>query len=85
MTRRHACTAPGALVEVNRHPTPHPSDYRKVLADLKDGQVAWLLVYRPRPEATFLAKVEVEKKKKKAPAAAAHQGDRRHDPGGAHR
>jgi S1-C subfamily serine protease len=49
-------------VEVNRKPTPHAADYRKVLADLKDGQVAWLLVYRPRPEATFLAKVEVEKR-----------------------
>jgi len=50
------------IVEVNRKATPHPADYRKVLADLKDGQVAWLLVYRPRPEATFLAKVEVEKR-----------------------
>ncbi|HEY8152167.1 MAG TPA: trypsin-like peptidase domain-containing protein [Vicinamibacteria bacterium] len=50
------------IVEVNRKPTPHAADYRKVLADLKDGQVAWLLVYRPRPEATFLAKVEVEKR-----------------------
>ena len=50
------------IVEVNRKPTPHASDYKKVLADLKDGQVAWLFVYRPRPEATFLAKVEVEKK-----------------------
>jgi serine protease Do len=50
------------IVEVNRQATPHAADYRKVLADLKDGQVAWLFVYRPRPEATFLAKVEVEKK-----------------------
>jgi len=50
------------IVEVNRQATPHASDYKKVLADLKDGQVAWLFVYRPRPEATFLAKVEVEKK-----------------------
>ncbi|HEU0093745.1 MAG TPA: hypothetical protein VFS78_16660, partial [Vicinamibacteria bacterium] len=50
------------IVEVNRKPTPHAADYRKVLADLKDGQVAWLLVFRPRPEATFLAKVEVEKR-----------------------
>ena len=49
------------IVEVNRQPTPHESDYRKVLAALQDGQVAWLFVYRPRPEATFLAKVEVEK------------------------
>ena len=50
------------IVEVNRQPTPHAADYKKVLADLKDGQVAWLFVYRPRPEATFLAKVDVEKK-----------------------
>jgi serine protease Do len=50
------------IVEVNRHPTPHAAEYKKVLADLKDGQMAWLFVYRPRPEATFLAKVEVEKK-----------------------
>ncbi|HEU0105060.1 MAG TPA: hypothetical protein VFT38_02750, partial [Vicinamibacteria bacterium] len=50
------------IVEVNRKATPHPADYRKVLADLKDGQMAWLLVFRPRPEATFLAKVEVEKR-----------------------
>jgi serine protease Do len=50
------------IVEVNRQATPHASDYKKILADLKDGQVAWLFVYRPRPEATFLAKVEVEKK-----------------------
>ncbi|PYQ42210.1 MAG: hypothetical protein DMF77_13660, partial [Acidobacteria bacterium] len=63
------------IVEVNRHPTPHPSDYRKVLADLKDGQVAWLLVYRPRPEATFLAKVEVEKKP--APKRAADKADKK--------
>jgi hypothetical protein len=27
--------------------------------------VAWLFVYRPRPEATFLAKVEVEKRPEK--------------------
>jgi hypothetical protein len=50
------------IVEVNRHPTPHQADYRKVLSSLHDGQVAWLFVYRPQPEATFLAKVDVEKK-----------------------
>jgi len=80
------------IVEVNRVPTPHESDYRKVLASLEDGQTAWLFVYRPRPEATFLAKVEVEKKKAKpaaAPRAGAsaggHRADRRTQPGGAHR
>src|SRR5262245_54743782 len=51
------------IVEVDRHATPHLGDYRKVVGSLKDGQVAWLLVYRPRPEGTFLVKVEVEKRK----------------------
>jgi serine protease Do len=54
------------IVEVNRRPTPHQADYRKVVASLPNGQVAWLFVYRPRPEATFLAKVEVEKRPEKA-------------------
>jgi serine protease Do len=54
------------IVEVNRRPTPRQADYRKILAGLPDGQVAWLFVYRPRPEATFLAKVEVEKRPEKA-------------------
>ena len=54
------------IVEVNRHPTPHQADYRKIVSGLPDGQVAWLFVYRPRPEATFLAKVEVEKRPEKA-------------------
>jgi serine protease Do len=60
------------IVEVNRQSTPHTADYRKVLAGLKDGQVAWLFVFRPRPEATFLAKVEVEKR----PAAKAVKADK---------
>ena len=55
------------IVEVDRHPTPHVADYRKALAPLKDGEVAWLFVYRPRPEGTFLAKVEVEKRPAKKP------------------
>jgi serine protease Do len=57
------------IVEVNRRPTPHQADYRKILSGLPDGQVAWLFVYRPRPEATFLAKVEVEKRPEKADKA----------------
>jgi len=57
------------IVEVDRHPTPHEGDYRKALAGLKDGEVAWLFVYRPRPEGTFLAKVEVEKHAEKKKAA----------------
>ncbi|PYQ49069.1 MAG: hypothetical protein DMF78_19455 [Acidobacteria bacterium] len=56
------------IVEVDRHPTPHVADYRKALAPLKDGEVAWLFVYRPRPEGTFLAKVEVEKRPAKKAA-----------------
>ena len=55
------------IVEVNRHATPHQADYRKVLSSLHDGQVAWLFVYRPQPEATFLAKVDVEKRPDKKP------------------
>src|SRR5262249_53314015 len=53
------------IVEVNRHATPHLGEYRKVMASLKDGDVAWLYVYRPQPEGTFLAKVEVEKRPEK--------------------
>ena len=65
------------IVEVNRQPTPHATDYKKVLAGLEDGQVAWLFVYRPRPEATFLAKVEVEKRPAKV---ADKKGDRKAHP-----
>ena len=54
------------IVEVNRRPTPRESDYRRVMASLKDGEVAWLFVYRPRPEGSFLAKVDVEKRPEKA-------------------
>jgi serine protease Do len=49
------------IVEVNRHPTPDMAAYRKVLASLEPGQVAWLFVYRPRPETTLLIKTEVER------------------------
>jgi serine protease Do len=62
------------IVEVNRHPTPHLSEYRKVLASMADGQVAWLFVYRPQPEATFLAKVEVEKRPEKPDKKQARKG-----------
>jgi serine protease Do len=59
------------IMEVNRQPTPREADYTKVLAGLEDEQVAWLFVYRPRPEGTFLLKVEVDKRKpaaRRAPA-----------------
>jgi serine protease Do len=48
------------VLELNRHPTPDLAAYRAALASLKPGAVAWLYVYRTRPETTFLAKVEVE-------------------------
>ncbi len=48
------------VLEVNRHPTPDLGAYRKVLAELNPGDVAWLLVQRPRPAGTFLARIEVE-------------------------
>ncbi|HUG54415.1 MAG TPA: trypsin-like peptidase domain-containing protein [Vicinamibacteria bacterium] len=50
------------ILELNRHPTPREADYRKVLDGLPDGEYAWLFVYRPRPEGTFLLKAEVDKK-----------------------
>lgn len=48
------------VMELNRHPTPDLAAYRKQLAALRAGEVAWLFVYRARPETTFLAKLEVE-------------------------
>ena len=48
------------VMELNRHPTHDLDAYRKELAALRPGDVAWLFVYRARPEATFLAKLEVE-------------------------
>ncbi len=48
------------VLELNRRPTPDLVAYRAALATLKPGAVAWLYVYRTRPETTFLAKVEVE-------------------------
>ena len=50
------------IVEVNRVPTPTVTAYKKVLASLENGELAWLFVYRPRPAGSFLTKVEVEKK-----------------------
>jgi serine protease Do len=57
------------IVEVNRQPTPRQAEYKKVLAGLQDGEVAWLFVFRPRPVATFLAKVVVEKRPVRKKAA----------------
>ena len=49
------------VVEVNRHPTPDLAAYRKLVAALPDGEIAWLFVYRPRPGASFLAKLVVDR------------------------
>jgi serine protease Do len=56
------------VVEVNRRPTPTLLDYEKALAAVKPGEGAWLLVFRPRPEAgaeaeeggVFLTRIEAE-------------------------
>jgi Do/DeqQ family serine protease len=48
------------IVEVNRRPTPDLAAYDGAVGSLRRGERAWLFVYRPRPPATFLAKVEVE-------------------------
>ena len=49
------------VVEVNRHPTPDLAAYKKLVAALPDGEVAWLYVYRPRPGASYLAKLVVDR------------------------
>jgi serine protease Do len=48
------------IVEINRKPTRDLAAYGRVLKGLPAGQVAWLLVYRPRPAGTFLVKIDVE-------------------------
>jgi serine protease Do len=53
------------VVEVNRHPTPDLAAYRKLVAALPDGEVAWLFVYRPRPGASYLAKLVVDRARAK--------------------
>jgi serine protease Do len=47
------------ILEVNRKETPDLATYRKVITSLKQGAIAWLYVYRPRPRGTFLVKAEV--------------------------
>ena len=49
------------VVDLNRHPTPDVAAYRKLVAGLPDGEIAWLFVYRPRPGASFLAKLVVDR------------------------
>jgi serine protease Do len=48
------------VVEVNRRPTPDLASYKRVIAQLKPGETAWLYVFRPRPRSSFLVKAEVE-------------------------
>ncbi len=49
------------VVEVNKRPTPDLAAYRALVAGLPDGEVAWLFVYRPRPGASYLAKLVVDR------------------------
>ena len=58
-----AVSAGDVVVEVNRRPTPDLATYRKQVAGLEDEEVAWLFVYRPRPGASFLAKLVVDRKR----------------------
>jgi serine protease Do len=53
------------VVEVNRRATPDLAAYKKVVAALPDGEVAWLFVYRPRPGASYLAKLIVDRERGK--------------------
>jgi serine protease Do len=50
------------VVEVNRRPTPDLATYRKVVGGLTPGEPAWLYVFRPRQQAGFLTRIEVEKR-----------------------
>jgi serine protease Do len=55
-----ALTHGDVIMEINRQPVPDVEAYRNVVTGLKPGELALLIVYRPRPISTFLAKVEVE-------------------------
>jgi serine protease Do len=50
------------VMEVNRRATPNVTTYRRVVESLRAGESAWLFVYRPRPERSFLTRVEVERR-----------------------
>jgi serine protease Do len=50
------------VVEINRKPTPDVAAYRRVLGSLEPGAPAWLYVFRPRPQQTFLTRVYVDKR-----------------------
>jgi serine protease Do len=55
-----ALTHGDVIMEINRQPVPDVATYHKVVSGLRPGELALLIVYRPRPISTFLAKVEVE-------------------------
>ena len=48
------------ILEINRRGTPDLPAYQRALAAIRPGDVAWLLVYRPHPSGTFLARLDVE-------------------------
>jgi serine protease Do len=50
------------VVEVNRRPTPDLSAYRKVIGGLEPGAPAWLYVFRPKPQQSFLTRLYAEKR-----------------------
>ena len=50
------------VVEINRKPTPDLAAYRRVLGGLEPGAPAWLYVFRPRPQQTFLTRVYVDRR-----------------------
>jgi serine protease Do len=62
-----ALSSGDVVVEINRKPTPDLATYRKVVAALPDGEVAWLFVHRPRPAVSFLAKLVVDRERGKKP------------------
>jgi len=48
------------ILEINRSATPDLAAYQRALSAIRPGDVAWLLVYRPHPSGTFLARLDVE-------------------------
>ena len=56
-----ALSAGDVVVEINRQPTPDLAAYKKLVAALPDGEVAWIFAYRPRPGSSFLAKLVVDR------------------------
>jgi len=55
-----AIDAGDLVVEINRRPTPDVASYRRVLGALEPGAPAWLYVFRPQPQQSFLTRVYVD-------------------------